>query len=102
MFVEGIPSIIAPSDIQGDITVEQDANTRALAYFLEYYPDEFIEEGKYTDGWDFEYNGINAFDSYDYHTENNQSVLASPPIQPYIDLEASRRYYNCVLAVFSV
>ena len=96
LFVVGIPSIVAPNENQNDIAVEQDANIRALAYFLEYYPDEFIEEGKYTGGWDFKYNGINAFDSYDYHTENNQSVLALPPIQPYTDPETSKRYYQIV------
>lgn len=96
LFVVGIPSIVAPEDYQSFITVEQDANIRALSYFLEYYPDDFIEEGKYNGGWDFDYNPIKTFDSYTYHTENNQSVLLNPPVQLITDPETSEQYYQIV------
>ncbi len=79
----GIPSALSKGN-HDNHPVEQDANARALKYFMKHEPDfeSFDNGGIYTGKWDHFRNPINDYDwSRSFYSNTNQTALSNARLQ---------------------
>lgn len=73
----GIPSIISANGENHDYhSVEQDANARALRYFVKRHGQDFATSKTDDEGWDFSENPIRSYrQGESFYSEHNQSAI---------------------------